>query len=856
MRLLLRRFPALGGLQLFALFCAALASVDAATITVTTAGDSGPGSLRQALADATDGDTIQFDPALNGQTIALTSGELVIDKNITISGPGPQMLDVSGPFQGFRVFHVLPNHIVMIEGLTISGGFPDTGFGGGIYNDDATLTIVDSTVSNNSTNSTGAGIYNSRMLTIVNSTVSGNSALFSHGGGIANFGTMTFTNSTVSDNQTNSAGGGISNFGMLTISNSTVSGNSARFSHGGPPTDGGGIVNGGTLEIINSTISGNSAGFFGGGVSNESGATLTITNSTVSGNSIGTDLMGASAAGGGIDNNAMLTITNSTVSGNQAIGKASGVAGGISNESGATLTITNSTVSGNFARYDGGGIVNNGMVEIANSTLSGNLADRHGAGIYNDGATLTITNSTVSGNKSAGGIYKVNGGTLRIGSTILNNSGANIFSDSGTVTSLGYNLSSDDGGGFLMATGDQINTDPMLGPLQNNGGPTFTHELLTGSPAIDAGDPNFTPPPFTDQRGYARVFNGRIDIGSLEVQPAPTPSPTPTTTATATATATGTATPTPTATATATSTATATPTATGSATASATGTPTPTSTATPTPTPSPTGIPSPTPAQALNISTRLRVETGDRVMIGGFIITGNTPKNVALRGIGPSLINSGLSDVLADPTLELRSGSGALLFQNDNWQDDSTQASQLIALGLAPQNPNESGIVAVLQPGTYTTIVAGKNNGTGVGLVEIYDTNQAANSQLANISTRGFVQTGDNVMIGGFILGGSSGSTSVAARGIGPSLSQSGLSNVLADPTLELRDGNGAVLIYNDNWQDDPASAAQLTAHGLAPQNSLESGIFATLPPGAFTAILAGKNGGTGIGLVEIYNVH
>jgi hypothetical protein len=242
------------------------------------------------------------------------------------------------------------------------------------------------------------------------------------------------------------------------------------------------------------------------------------------------------------------------------------------------------------------------------------------------------------------------------------------------------------------------------------------------------------------------------------------------------------------------------------------------------------------------------------MMIGGFIITGSAPKSVALRGIGPSLAGSGISDALADPILELRDGSGALLFQNDNWHDDSAQAAQLTALGLAPQNPSESGIVAVLQPGAYTAIVAGKNNGTGVSLVEIYDTSQAATSQLANISTRGFVQTGDNVMIGGFILGGGS-NTGIIVRGIGPSLSQSGLSNVLADPILELRDSNGALLDSNDNWQEDGASAAQLTAHGLALQNALESGIFKSLAPGAFTAILAGKNSGIGIGLVEIYNV-
>ena len=139
--------------------------------------------------------------------------------------------------------------------------------------------------------------------------------------------------------------------------------------------------------------------------------------------------------------------------------------------------------------------------------------------------------------------------------------------------------------------------------------------------------------------------------------------------------------------------------------------------------------------------------------------------------------------------------------------------------------------------------------------MEIYDVDQAASSQLANISTRGFVQAGANVMIGGFILGGSSNNTGIAVRGIGPSLAQFGLSPVLADPTLDLFDAHGTRLISNDNWQDDPASAGQLTAHGLAPQNPLEAGIFALLPPGAFTAILAGKNGGTGIGLVEIYNL-
>jgi hypothetical protein len=242
-------------------------------------------------------------------------------------------------------------------------------------------------------------------------------------------------------------------------------------------------------------------------------------------------------------------------------------------------------------------------------------------------------------------------------------------------------------------------------------------------------------------------------------------------------------------------------------------------------------------------------------MIGGFIINGSAAKKVAVRGIGPSLTGLGISDALSDPTLELRDGSGALLFQNDNWQDDPAQAAQLANLGLAPQNSNESGIVATLLPGAYTAIVAGKNQTVGIGVVEVYDGESAAAAQLANISTRGFVQTGDNVMIGGFILGGSNQNTGIVVRGIGPSLAQFGLSNVLADPTLELRDSNGVLLIANDNWQDDPVSAAQLTGHGFAPQDPNESGIFASLPPGAFTAILAGTSGGIGIGLVEIYNV-
>jgi hypothetical protein len=240
-------------------------------------------------------------------------------------------------------------------------------------------------------------------------------------------------------------------------------------------------------------------------------------------------------------------------------------------------------------------------------------------------------------------------------------------------------------------------------------------------------------------------------------------------------------------------------------------------------------------------------------MIGGFIITGSVPKAVVLRGLGPSLTRFGITDLLLDPVLELRGASGNLIFRNDNWKD--TQRNQIEGTPFQPTDDRESVIVTTLPPAAYTMILAGKNQSTGIGAVEVYDNNQAIDSQLGNLSTRGFVQTQDKVMIGGFTLGVSNNPTRIAVRGLGPSLAQSGLSNVLADPTLELRDANGALLIANDDWQSDPVSAAQLTANGLALPNPKEAGIFTLLPGGQFTAILAGKSGGIGIGLVEIYNL-
>jgi len=256
--------------------------------------------------------------------------------------------------------------------------------------------------------------------------------------------------------------------------------------------------------------------------------------------------------------------------------------------------------------------------------------------------------------------------------------------------------------------------------------------------------------------------------------------------------------------------------------------------------------------QVLNLSTRMRVQAGNGVAISGFIVNGNAPKKVAVRGIGPSIFSS--LDPLADPNLELHAANGALIAQNDDWQSDPAQAAELREIGLDLQHPKESGILISLQPGAYTAILAGKNGGAGQGLVEIYDTDDAADSRLANISTRGHVLTGNNILIGGFILGGSQDSR-IAVRGVGPSLAQFGLNPVLADPTLDLYDSHGTRLVSNDDWENDPVSADQLRLLGLAPQNPKEAGIFQSLPPGAFTTLMSGTNGGTGIGLVEIYDV-
>nr|MBA3569989.1 hypothetical protein [Pyrinomonadaceae bacterium] len=262
------------------------------------------------------------------------------------------------------------------------------------------------------------------------------------------------------------------------------------------------------------------------------------------------------------------------------------------------------------------------------------------------------------------------------------------------------------------------------------------------------------------------------------------------------------------------------------------------------------------PATAIlaNISTRLSVQTGNNVAIAGFIIKGSVPKRVLIRGLGPSLAGPpfNVANAIPNPRIELHQGA-PILEQNDNWQTAPNAGS--IPSGFRPADPRESAIFTTLQPGSYTVVMQPSGNtATGVGLVEVYDFDDSSvNAQLKNLSTRGIVQTGDNVMIGGFITTGGNGFTQVVIRAVGPSLVPAGIANALANPTLELRDRNGMLVRSNDNWKE--SQQAEIQAAGLAPSNDLESAIYAKLPAGGYTAIVAGKSGTTGVALVEVYNL-
>jgi hypothetical protein len=271
-------------------------------------------------------------------------------------------------------------------------------------------------------------------------------------------------------------------------------------------------------------------------------------------------------------------------------------------------------------------------------------------------------------------------------------------------------------------------------------------------------------------------------------------------------------------------------------------------------------------SQPLNISTRLKVQAGDNALIGGFIITGTVGKKVVVRAIGPSLSNFGISMPLQDPILELRGSNGSLIASNDDWKiNDQTHQSQQAAIqatGLAPTDEREAVLMAELGPAGYTAVVRGKDGAAGVGLVEVYDVNQTADSKLANISTRGYLESEDSVMIAGVIIGSGNGAAKLLVRVLGPSLTAFGVTNPLEDPYVDIRDSNGTRIAFNDDWKVRQGNVIpqqdEIEATGLQPSNDTESAVIVTLPAGNYTAITASfgtAENKTGVAVIEVYNL-
>ena len=826
---------------------------NAATITVTTSNPNiaadGQCSLIEAIVNANDdapthadcaagsgADTIVLPPNAN-VTLSAVFGNIysqfgspvglpLITSRITIEGNGATIARQAGA-PAFRLMHVRGNFLppqfpllpqpttpgdLTLQSVTLSGG---SSFIGGVSNAfGGTLAIKSSTISGN----TGSGVSNSGTLIVQNSTISGNA-----GDGVSGGGTLTIENSTISGN----TGRGVSNGGTLTIENSTVSGNT-----------GSGVSNFSTLTIKNSTISGNTSNSSGGGVSNY--GTLAIEKSLISANT-------SNSKGGGLSNSGTLTITNSTISGNLA-DQGGGVVNSASCNRGyyffgvycsaGSLTITNSTISANLANQ-GGGVVNSLYCYFNTS---------NGSNYCPPAAVLSLNRSLIAGNQApvAPEGQNISGtGASTVG--IVNANNFNLFGANGNAGVSGFTPGPTD-------IVPSVSLAQILAPLQNNGGPTQTHALFAGSPAIDAGDPSGCGTT-TDQRGFARPVDGnndgtvRCDIGAFErnAQDINTvisisdvtvtegnggtvnatfevklsePSTQPVTVTFSTANRTAIA-----------------------------GTDFEGTSGTVTFNPGETtktitvavnantileldksffvNLTSATnafigdgqavgtiinddgalPERLSNISTRGRVLTGDSAMIGGFIIDGSVPKRVLVRSRGPSMAGQpfNVPGTLANPFVQLFSGQ-TVIAQNDNWQDPPScfdfvceGATEIVNLGFDPCTPNpgqivpppscalESAILITLPPGAYTAIVTGADGRTGLALVEVFEADARTLSELSNISARGFVQSGANVMIGGLIIEGSAPGT-VLIRARGPSMSGAPfyVPGTLANPFLQL----------------------------------------------------------------------
>ncbi len=529
--------------------------------------------------------TVIFDTAgtfATPQTITLTQGTLELSNTATpesIAGTGVANLTVARSSAAgtpdFGIFTVDSGADVKLVGLTITGGLSD--FAGGGVDNAGTLTVIDSSVIDNGVQGVqgvfvgGGGIYNAGKLTVANSNIANNTAspsayvtAFVGGGGIFNDGTATVTDSTIMGNRTGSDGGGILNEGTLTVTNSTIAQNYAGLLGVGnfTPDPGGGIFSDGTMTVASSTIANNGSAisnastggnatvtnstmvYNGDGIDNSYGGTVTVTDSTITNSQVGLNNGGGLVSGGtltvtnctiannntGISNDGTATVTNSAIMSN--------LNSGINNE--GTLTVTNSTIADNTAAISAGGIGNEGTLTVTNSTIADNTAANSAGGIGNVGK-LTVTNSTIAYNEAdfGGGLAVIEGTATLYNTIVALNTGSgngapaddiSVFDSFGTVSSASaYNLIGTGGSGGLTngVNGNQVGVaDPGLDPrgLQNNGGPTQTIALVTGSPAIGAGsialavDPTTGQPLTTDQRGFPRIVNGTVDIGAYEVQ--------------------------------------------------------------------------------------------------------------------------------------------------------------------------------------------------------------------------------------------------------------------------------------------------------------------------------------------------
>jgi hypothetical protein len=625
----------------------------------------------------------------------------------------------------------------------------------------------------------------------------------SSGSAIYSFGPLNVTNCEFAVNQ---GGGGalkVRSSGATTmITGSSFHDNIAVDSGGGGYGGGMQIFDGPSVTVSNSTFSGNAA-TYGGGIYVTANSTLNASDCTFNRNGVvGTrDPSAGTGAGGGVYNGGIATLTSCTFSGNGAMGGQGGTVGAYGTAGGfgqgaalcnvGTATVTNCTLFGNQSTGGAGG-------SLLDSGYGGNGGQGEGGGIYNSGS-LTVVNCTLSGNSAVAGApgrAPYGDGYPGIGQ------GGGVFQE----TTGSNNVEND-----LIANNAATTSGPdVFGAFNSHG-----HNLVAnadGGTGFGGNDLVGADPKLGPLQNNGGATDTQALLSDSPAINAANPDAAPPTDQRGFYRA---------------------------------------------------GAPdigafevkaTYYAANLQNISTRGFVGTGNSVLIGGMIIHGTGPKKVLVRAIGPTLGQFGLSSVLQNPTLDLYhtvNNTQVVVTSNDNWID-SANKQEIIDTGLAPPNNLEAAILMDLEPGNYTAIVRGVNGTTGNALVDAFDINQTTPNQFGNISTRGLVQTGNNVLIAGLIVNGPQ-TQNVLLRGLGPTLSQFGVSNVLANPLLELVEPNG-MRITNDNWTD-AANASGIAATGLQPPNNLESAILMRLPAGNYTAILSGVNNTTGNALVEVYAV-